>query len=107
LFEGNESRRFFQGQRNNDGVFQKPQKKMVARLLSCALRLGNALVGRLCRKRAGIKCVVLLPESKIAFGKLSQAVYARRGNFDEALNLVKELRSKCPIALLVQSILSE
>ncbi len=46
---------------------------------------------------AGISCVVLMPEGKIAFGKLSQALaYGAKavqvkGNFDQALNLVRQL----------------
>jgi threonine synthase len=56
--------------------------------------------------RAGIKCVVLIPEGKIAFGKLSQAmihgaqVIQIRGNFDEALNLVRRMCNNFPIALV-------
>ena len=47
--------------------------------------------------RAGILCAVLLPVGKIATGKLVQAylygakVIAVRGNFDDALRLVREL----------------
>lgn len=43
---------------------------------------------------AGVKCVVLIPEGKVALGKLSQAmmhgalVASVRGNFDEALDIV-------------------
>ncbi len=46
--------------------------------------------------RAGIRCVVVMPEGKIALGKLAQAmmyganVVSMRGNFDEALELVME-----------------
>ena len=56
--------------------------------------------------RCGMKCVVLIPEGKIALGKLSQAmihgaqVLAIQGNFDEALNLVKEITNKYPITLV-------
>jgi len=56
--------------------------------------------------RAQIKCVVLIPEGKIALGKLSQAVVHGAevleisGNFDEALNIVKELSSKYPLTLV-------
>lgn len=55
---------------------------------------------------AKIQCVVLIPEGNIALGKLSQAlmhgakVIAIKGNFDEALNLVKEISSKYPITLV-------
>lgn len=56
--------------------------------------------------RAGLKCVVLIPEGKIAFGKLSQAmihgakVIQVKGNFDEALNLVRAICEKHPIQLV-------
>ena len=47
--------------------------------------------------RAKMKCVVLLPNGKIAMGKLAQALMygattiAVEGNFDEALRIVREL----------------
>ncbi|MFH1397930.1 MAG: threonine synthase [Candidatus Omnitrophota bacterium] len=56
--------------------------------------------------RAGIKCIVLIPSGAIALGKLSQAlihgatVLAVDGNFDDALNLVKEITAKYPITLV-------
>ena len=56
--------------------------------------------------RAGIKCVVLVPEGSIALGKLAQAlihgaqVIAVKGNFDDCLELVKEITKKYPITLV-------
>lgn len=56
--------------------------------------------------RAGLRCVVLIPEGKIAFGKLSQAmihgakVVQIKGNFDEALTLVRQICAEHPIALV-------
>ncbi len=56
--------------------------------------------------RAGLKCVVLIPDGNIALGKLSQGlmygaqVLAIEGNFDEALELVKEISSKYPITMV-------
>lgn len=56
--------------------------------------------------RAGMKAIVLIPEGAIALGKLSQAlmhgaeVIAVRGNFDDALRLVRELTSRHPITLV-------
>jgi len=56
--------------------------------------------------RAGIRCAVLIPEGKIALGKLSQAmihgakVIQIRGNFDEALNQVRKICDEHPIALV-------
>jgi threonine synthase len=56
--------------------------------------------------KAGIKCFVLIPNGKIAVGKLAQAlihgagVLAVDGNFDEALNLVKDITERYPITLV-------
>ena len=56
--------------------------------------------------RAGIGGAVIVPEGKIATGKLAQAlmhgarVIALRGNFDQALELVRELCRTHPIALV-------
>jgi threonine synthase len=56
--------------------------------------------------RAGIKCIVLIPEGAIALGKLSQAlihgakVIAVKGNFDDALELVREICRRYPITLV-------
>ncbi|MFA6355969.1 MAG: threonine synthase [Candidatus Omnitrophota bacterium] len=56
--------------------------------------------------RAGIKCIVLIPNGKIAIGKLAQAliygaeVLAVDGNFDEALDLVKQITNDYPITLV-------
>lgn len=56
--------------------------------------------------RAGISCVVLLPKGKIAKGKLAQAliagarVIALRGNFDDALRLVREIGQNYPVAIV-------
>lgn len=56
--------------------------------------------------RGGLTGAVIVPEGKIATGKLAQAlmhgarVIALRGNFDEALELVRALTDKHPIALV-------
>ncbi len=56
--------------------------------------------------RAKIRCAVLIPEGKIALGKLSQAmihgarVIQVKGNFDDALNLVRTIAETNPIALV-------
>jgi threonine synthase len=56
--------------------------------------------------RAGLRGVVIVPEGKIAIGKLAQAlmhgarVIALRGNFDDALTLVRELAQKHPVELV-------
>jgi threonine synthase len=56
--------------------------------------------------RAGLRGAVIVPEGKIATGKLAQAlmhgarVIALRGNFDQALKLVRELAGRHPVALV-------
>lgn len=56
--------------------------------------------------RAGIKAFVLIPEGKIALGKLAQAmihgaiVIKVLGNFDEALKLVREVSDNYPVTLV-------
>ncbi|MCT8977768.1 threonine synthase [Clostridium sp. CX1] len=56
--------------------------------------------------KAGIKSIVIIPNKKIAMGKLAQAlaygakVIAIDGNFDDALNMVKEISEKHPITLV-------
>jgi threonine synthase len=60
--------------------------------------------------RAGIKCTVLIPSGKIAYGKLSQAmihgakVIQVKGNFDEALEFVLKLAEKHKSIYLLNSI---
>ncbi|MGE5579777.1 MAG: threonine synthase [Bacillota bacterium] len=56
--------------------------------------------------RAGMGCLVLVPNKGIAVGKLAQAmaygatVLAVEGNFDTALTLVRELAEKHPVTLV-------
>ena len=56
--------------------------------------------------KAGIRCIVIIPNKKIAMGKLAQAIaygaeiIAIDGNFDDALNMVKEISDKHPITLV-------
>ncbi len=56
--------------------------------------------------KAGIACFVVIPDGKIAMGKLAQAIaYGAtilpiKGNFDVALNIVKEISERYPITLV-------
>jgi threonine synthase len=56
--------------------------------------------------RAGMVCAVLVPSGKIAMGKLAQAlVHGARllqvdGNFDDCLNLARDLADKFPVSLV-------
>jgi threonine synthase len=60
--------------------------------------------------KAGMRCTVLIPSGKIAYGKLSQAmiygakVLQVRGNFDQSLDMVLKLAEKHPSIYLLNSI---
>lgn len=56
--------------------------------------------------RAGIKAFVLIPEGKIAMGKLAQAlmygavIMQIRGNFDQGMELVKQVAEEAPVTIV-------
>ncbi|MBT5286931.1 MAG: threonine synthase [Candidatus Thioglobus sp.] len=56
--------------------------------------------------RAGIKAFVLIPEGKIALGKLAQAmihgavIIQMKGNFDDGMRLVKEVADHAPVSIV-------
>ncbi|HJV32294.1 MAG TPA: threonine synthase [Bacillales bacterium] len=56
--------------------------------------------------RAGIRCIVVIPNGKIALGKLAQAmmygaeIISIDGNFDEALTMVRKISEVEPITLV-------
>ncbi|EGL82803.1 threonine synthase [Caldalkalibacillus thermarum TA2.A1] len=56
--------------------------------------------------RAKLRCVIVIPQGKIALGKLAQAVmygaeiYAIEGNFDQALAMVREIAEQEPLTLV-------
>ena len=60
--------------------------------------------------RAGITCAVLIPQGKIAMGKLAQAVMHGAkiiqvdGNFDDCLELARKLTNDFPTIALVNSV---
>ena len=77
-----------------------------ARTTICASTGNTAASAAAYSARAGLRCVVLVPEGKVAAGKIAGAlaygaqVIAVRGSFDEALALVREISQKHPIALV-------
>jgi len=77
-----------------------------AEAVICASTGNTAASAAAYAARAGLTGAVIVPEGKIATGKLAQAlmhgarVIALRGNFDEALALVRELADRHPIALV-------
>lgn len=68
-----------------------------AKTVLCASTGNTSAAAAAYASRAGVQCAVLLPAGKISTGKLVQAylygskVIAIRGNFDDALRLVREL----------------
>ena len=77
-----------------------------AKAVICASTGNTAASAAAYAARAGLTCAVIVPEGKIAAGKLAQAlmhgarVIALRGNFDQALTLVRALTDRQPIALV-------
>jgi len=77
-----------------------------AEAVICASTGNTAASAAAYAARAGLRGAVIVPEGKIAAGKLAQAlmhgakVIALQGNFDQALALVRELAQRQPIALV-------
>jgi threonine synthase len=77
-----------------------------AEAVICASTGNTAASAAAYAARAGMRGAVIVPEGKIAIGKLAQAlmhgarVVALQGNFDDALRLVRELSQKHPIELV-------
>ena len=77
-----------------------------AEAVICASTGNTAASAAAYAARSGLTGAVIVPEGKIATGKLAQAlmhgarVIALRGNFDQALTLVRELAERHPIALV-------
>lgn len=71
-----------------------------AKAVICASTGNTSAAAAAYAARAGLRCAVLLPAGKIAAGKLLQAfmygadTIAVRGNFDDALGLVREFASR-------------
>lgn len=77
-----------------------------AKAILCASTGNTSASAAAYAARAGIACAVLIPEGKIALGKLAQAlmhgarVVQIKGNFDKALTLAREVCRTHPIALV-------
>ncbi len=82
-------------------------KEKDIRVVMCA-STGNtsASAAAYARRSGSMKCVVLIPEGNIALGKLAQAmihraqVIAIKGNFDQALTLVRDITDNYPVELV-------
>ncbi|PRQ12323.1 threonine synthase [Corynebacterium sp. 13CS0277] len=80
------------------------------KVLMCASTGNTSASAAAFAARAGIKSCVLIPEGKIAQGKLAQAVMHGaeiiqvRGNFDDCLELVQKTTTEYPEIALVNSV---
>jgi threonine synthase len=77
-----------------------------AKAVICASTGNTSASAAAYASRAGLTCAVLIPEGHIALGKLAQAlvhgakVLQIRGNFDQALTIVRELGEREPITIV-------
>jgi len=77
-----------------------------ARTVICASTGNTAASAAAYAARAGLRCLVLVPEGKIALGKLAAClaygaeVISIDGSFDDGLRLVREITERQPIALV-------
>ena len=77
-----------------------------AKAIICASTGNTSASAAAYAARAGITAFVLIPEGKIAMGKLAQAmmhgaqVLQIKGNFDDGMNLVRELGEDAPVTIV-------
>jgi threonine synthase len=77
-----------------------------SRVLMCASTGNTSASMAAYAARAGVRAIVVVPSGEIALNKLSQSlmygakVVALKGNFDAALQAVRELTSRYPVALM-------
>jgi len=76
------------------------------RAVLCASTGNTSAAAAAYAARAGITAFVIIPEGKIALGKLAQAVIHGavviqvRGNFDDGMRLVKEVAEHAPVTIV-------
>jgi threonine synthase len=77
-----------------------------AKAVVCASTGNTSASAAAYASRAGLTCAVLIPEGHIALGKLAQAlihgakVLQVRGNFDQALGIVRLLGDRAPVTVV-------
>ena len=77
-----------------------------AKAIVCASTGNTSAAAAAYAARAGMTAFVLIPEGKIAMGKLAQAmmhgatVIQIRGNFDDGMQLVKQVAEEAPVAIV-------
>lgn len=77
-----------------------------SRAIICASTGNTSASAAAYAARAGIKAFVLIPDGKIALGKLAQTLMYNatiiqiNGNFDQGMNLVKEIADHAPVTIV-------
>jgi threonine synthase len=77
-----------------------------SRAIICASTGNTSAAAAAYAARAGIRAFVLIPDGKIAMGKLAQAmmhgaaVIQIKGNFDAGMRLVKEVAEEAPVTIV-------
>src|SRR5579859_6105566 len=77
-----------------------------SRVLMCASTGNTSASMAAYAARTGVRAIVVVPSGEVAMNKLSQAlmygakVIALKGTFDQALDTVRELTSRYPVALM-------
>jgi threonine synthase len=81
-------------------------KEEGAKAVICASTGNTSAAAAAYARRAGMKAFVIIPDGYVALGKLAQAllygaeVIAIDGNFDDALNIVREMAERYPVTLV-------
>ena len=81
-------------------------KEAGAKAVICASTGNTSAAAAAYARRAGMKAFIVIPDGYVALGKLAQAllygaeVMAIKSNFDDALNIVREVAENYPVTLV-------
>jgi len=81
-------------------------KEAGAKAVICASTGNTSAAAAAYARRAGMRAFVIVPDGYVALGKLAQAlvygaeVLAIKGNFDQALEIVREIAKEYPVTLV-------
>jgi threonine synthase len=81
-------------------------KEAGAKAVICASTGNTSASAAAYARRGGMRAFVIIPDGYVALGKLAQAllygaeVLAIKGNFDQALNIVREMAQSYPVTLV-------
>ncbi|MCL2141020.1 MAG: threonine synthase [Dehalococcoidia bacterium] len=81
-------------------------KEAGSKVVMCASTGNTSASAAAYASSQGLETIILIPEGKIALGKMAQAIMhgakivSIDGNFDQALNMVRQLTSRYPVTLV-------